>query len=165
MARPVPAFLAALGTALVLSAGTAAVSAAAVSSGGLAVSSTSAPAPASSSQAPAPAKARASSTAVGAQRTWTGRTSPVDLPGTGIERGDRLPAGSVLVYRAVDVPRREKRRVRLVVPRGKAIVTAAQSGAFGSGVVNRDYVGTRSVTIRVGGGTAGAEGRLYAYAR
>lgn len=112
-----------------------------------------------------PVTATAQTPAVGPQQTWTKKTSPVDLPGTGIEQGDRLPKGSVLVYRTIDVPKREKRRVQLVVPKGKKIVTAAQSGAFGSGVVNDDYVGTRSVTIRVGGGTKGAEGRLYAYAR
>ena len=164
MFRTVPSVAAvAVGTGLALS-GAAVVattaSAAGPSSGGLAVSS----APATT--APSAAGTRAtSSSAVGPQQTWGKKTSPVGLPGTGIEQGDRLPKGSILVYRSVDVPKREKRRVKLVVPKGKAIVTAAQSGAFGSGVVNRDYVGTRSVTIRVGGGTNGAEGRLYAYAR
>lgn len=155
MFRPIPSFVAVVATTGLALGGGAAVAAASsddASTGGLAVSSIM-------------PRASAPSPAVGPQKTWTGKTAPVDLPGTGIEQGDRLPKGSVLVYRAIDVPKRQKRRVQLVVPKGKAIVTAAQSGAFGSGVVNDDYVGKRSVTIRVGGGTKGAEGRLYAYAR
>lgn len=154
MARPITPILAAVGAtaALTVVAATSS-SAASPSTGGLTVSSV-------------PANVRAtSSPAVGPQQTWTRKTSPVDLPGTGIERGDRLPKGSVLVYRQIDIPKREKRRVRLVVPKGKKIETAAQSGSFGSGVINRDYVGTRSVTIRAAGGQNGAQGRLYAYAR
>lgn len=185
MFRPVPSFVATVAaTGLALGAGAAmatASSAAAPSTGGLAVSAapTSAPA-AATTTAPAAAttsgsaaattgasaaRAATSSPAVGPQKTWTGKTAPVDLPGTGIEQGDRLPKGSVLVYRQVDIPKGEKRRVRLVVPKGKKIETAAQSGSFGSGVINRDYVGTRSVTIRAAGGQKGAEGRLYAFAR
>lgn len=112
-----------------------------------------------------PAVATADAPAVGKQKTWTKKTSPVDIPSTGIERGDRLPKDSVLVYRSIDVPEGKKRRVRLVVPKGRELVTAAQSGSFGAGVVDDDYVGNRSVTIRVAGGRDGAEGRLYAYAR
>lgn len=158
MFRTVPSFAAAVvGAGLALGGGAAvatASSAAVAPPGGLAVSSV-----------PTSKVATPSSAAVGPQKTWTGKTAPVDLPGTGIEQGDRLPKGAVLVYRSIDVPKGEKRRVKLVVPKSKAIVTAAQSGAFGSGVVDKDYVGKRSVTIRVGGGTKGAEGRLYAYAR
>lgn len=157
MLRSVPSFIATAGVALALSAVAATSSSAAPPTGGLAVSS--APASTSSPRATAP------SPAVGPQKTWTGKTAPVDLPGTGIEQGDRLPKGSVLVYRQIDIPKRQKRRVRLIVPKGKKIETAAQSGSFGSGVVNRDYVGTRSVTIRAAGGQNGAQGRLYAYAR
>lgn len=157
MARPIRPIIATFGAALALSAAATASSSAAPSTGGLAVSS--------ASTSPASARATSSSSAVGPQKTWTGKTSPVDLPGTGIEQGDRLPKGSVLVYRQIDIPKREKRRVRLVVPKGKKIETAAQSGSFGSGVINRNYVGTRSVTIRAAGGTKGAEGRLYAFAR
>lgn len=164
MFRTVPSFAAAIvGAGFALGGGVTVATASAT--GGLTVSS----GPATTGVAtPAPAagtRAASSSAAVGPQKTWTRKTAPVDLPGTGIERGDRLPKGAVLVYRAIDVPKGEKRRVKLVVPKGKKIVTAAQSGAFGSGVVDKDYVGTRSVTIRVGGGTKGAEGRLYAYAR
>lgn len=154
MARSTTPILATVGAAVALSAAAAASSSAAIpTTGGLAVSSVSANARATSSPA------------VGPQQTWTKKTSPVDLPGTGIEQGDRLPKGSVLVYRQIDIPKGEKRRVRLVVPKGKKIETAAQSGSFGSGVINRNYVGTRSVTIRAAGGQKGAEGRLYAFAR
>jgi hypothetical protein len=154
MFRTVPSFaVVVVGAGFALGGASATSSAAVAPTGGLAVSS-----------APAP-KAATPSSAIGPQKTWTGKTAPVDLPGTGIQQGDRLPKGAVLVYRSIDVPKGEKRRAKLVVPKGKAIVTAAQSGAFGSGVVNKDYVGKRSVTIRVGGGTKGAEGRLYAYAR
>ena len=129
MARPITPILATVGATLALSAvATTSSSAAVPSSGGLAVSSA------------APRASTSSSAAVGPQKTWTGKTAPVDLPGTGIEQGDRLP-------------------------KGKKIETAAQSGSFGSGVINRNYVGTRSVTIRAAGGQKGAEGRLYAFAR
>lgn len=154
MARPITPILATVGATLALSAvATTSSSAAVPSSGGLAVASAT------------PRASTSSSPAVGPQKTWTGKTAPVDLPGTGIEQGDRLPKGSVLVYRQIDIPKGEKRRVRLVVPKGKKIETAAQSGSFGSGVINRNYVGTRSVTIRAAGGQKGAEGRLYAFAR
>ncbi|MFA4928315.1 MAG: hypothetical protein WC558_07350 [Patulibacter sp.] len=147
MTRSITPVLAVLGAGLALAAGPA-------------VAATSPTTPA----APAPTAAKAP--AVGPQKTWTKKTAPVDIPSTGIRRGDKLPKGSVLVYRAVNVPKGEKRRVRLVVPEGKKLVTAAQSGAFGSAVIGQtSYVGKRSVTTRVAGGRNGAEGRLYAYAR
>ncbi len=113
-----------------------------------------------------PAVATADAPAVGPQKTYTGRTAPLAIPSTGIRRGERLPKGSVLVYRTVDVPHGQRRRARLVVPKGKKLVTVAMSGAFGAVVVGRtDYVGHRSVTVRVAGGKDGARGRVYAYAR
>ncbi len=147
MTRSITPILAVVGAGLGLAAGsaTAATSSSTVETSTIATGSTAPP--------------------VGPQQTWTGKTSPVDLDGTGIEQGDRLPKGSVLVYRAINVPRGQRRRVRLVVPRGEQIVTAAQTGSFSSGVVNANYVGRRSVTIRVSGGQNGAVGRLYAYAR
>jgi len=149
MTRSITPVLAVLGAGLALAAGPA-------------VAATS---PTTSAATSAP-KAAAEAPAVGPQKTWTKKTAPVDIPSTGIRRGDKLPKGSVLVYRTVNVPKGEKRRVRLVVPEGKKLVTAAQDGAFGSAVIGQtSYVGKRSVTTRVAGGRNGAEGRLYAYAR
>jgi hypothetical protein len=150
MSRSITSVLAVVGAGLALSAGSAVA----------ATSST-----ASDGGSAAKAAKTSKSSAIGPQKTWTRKTAPVDIPSTGIRRGDRLPKGSVLVYRTVDVPKREKRRVRLVVPKGEKLVTVAQQGAFGSGVIGESYVGKRSVTIRVVGGRDGAEGRLYAYAR
>jgi hypothetical protein len=148
MTRSITPVLAVLGAGLALAAGPA-------------VAATSPTTP-----APAPAPKAAKAPAVGPQKTWTKKTAPVDIPSTGIRRSDKLPKGSVLVYRTVNVPKGEKRRVRLVVPEGKKLVTAAQEGAFGSAVIGQtSYVGKRSVTTRVAGGRNGAEGRLYAYAR
>ncbi|WP_210491040.1 hypothetical protein [Patulibacter sp. SYSU D01012] len=113
-----------------------------------------------------PAVATAAAPVVSPQKTWARRTTPVALPGTGIHVGQRLPAGAVLVYRTVHIPKGEHRDVRLVVPKGVRIVTAAQRGAFGSVAVGgAAYVGRRSVTIRAFGGRHGADGHVYAYAR
>jgi hypothetical protein len=86
---------------------------------------------------------------ISAQHTHTG-TAPVSVPGTGVHRGDKLPAGAKLVYRTVTLSRGQKPEVTLTAPAGKTVRGLAVSeGKVGFVVVRpRDYVGKRKVTVR-----------------
>jgi hypothetical protein len=88
---------------------------------------------------------------VSKQRTWTGATAPLTVPGTGIKKGARLPRGDRMVYRTVTLTRGQKLAVEITAPAGKRLrgLAVAENGRVGFTVVSpRHYVGHRAVEVR-----------------
>lgn len=107
----------------------------------------------------------------GLQRTWSGRTAPVSVPGNHLHRGDRIPKGAVLVSREVtSTGGNGSRRVVLTLPKGKHLTGIAQNeGAELTLQILKgepDYVGRRRTTVLAvtHRGRAGAV-TVYGYGR
>jgi hypothetical protein len=78
--------------------------------------------------------------------------SPVTIPGSGVQRGDRLARGQVLVRRLTFAVGGRRRIITLRCPSGTthAGLGAFEGGRIAFGVVDRgSYIGHRSVRVRV----------------
>src|SRR5687767_13560441 len=81
---------------------------------------------------------------------WTVGSALVDIPGTGIHKGDYMGAGARLVSKTVELEAGQSATVTLRASGDRRIAGAAVAGSsVGASVVDRDYVGTRKVTLRL----------------
>jgi hypothetical protein len=119
---------------------------------------------------------------VGPQRTWTGATAPLTIPGTGLHRGERIPRGERIVYRDVTVAGREVVDFALRAPAGTKIRAVAPDDPpappevdflvtnvrpRGQHTADRYYPGGTLATIRARARPAGSGAvteRIYALA-
>lgn len=103
------------------------------------------------------------------ERTWTGATAPLTIPGTGVKQGARLPHGASIVYRSVTLTHGQKANVALRAPAGTRLRGLANSGKVGFTVVSpRHYAGQRSVKVKAFAApkaTGRLTGRIYALVR
>ncbi|HEY3190933.1 MAG TPA: hypothetical protein VGJ70_25805 [Solirubrobacteraceae bacterium] len=107
---------------------------------------------------------------VSAQKTMAGKTAPLTIPGTGVKKGARLPAGARIVYRDVTLTKGQKPTLTLRAPAGKRLRGLAPTeGGVGFVVVRpASYTGKRAVTVRAYAApkaTGEVTGRIYALAR
>ena len=65
--------------------------------------------------------AAADAPVVGSQKTSTARTAPATIPGTGIQKGERLPNGARIVYRDVTIEGSQIARFTIKAPAGKRL--------------------------------------------
>ncbi|WP_022928378.1 hypothetical protein [Patulibacter americanus] len=112
--------------------------------------------------------ADASTPSVGPQKLFTGRTSPVSVPGTDADRGRPLRRGDRLVYREIVMRRGSKpRTTTLTVPTGTKLVGLAVSGGQNLQLApgSERYIGRRSVRLVVRYDRTTRNGRIYALGR
>jgi hypothetical protein len=108
---------------------------------------------------------------VSKERTWTGATAPLTVPGTGLKKGARLPRGDRIVFREVTLAKGQKVDLRIAAPAGKRLrgLAVAENGRVGFTVVSpRNYVGHRSVEVRAFAAphtTGTHSGRIFALVR
>ena len=77
-------------------------------------------------------------------------TAPLTIPGTGVKKGDKLPAGARIVHRDVTLEGRQTVRITLTAPKGDTIrgVGIPEGSDVGGVALTKDYVGRRRVVIR-----------------
>ena len=94
--------------------------------------------------------AAAAAPVVSAQHTSPARTAPVTIPGTGIQKGERLPSGARLIYRNVTLEGKQTVTFTLKAPAGKRLRGLVPgSGDVGFAVVGKSsYVGHTTVKVR-----------------
>ena len=114
--------------------------------------------------------AAADAPVVGAQHTSSARTAPVTIPGTGIQRGERLPSGARLIYRDVTLEGKQKVTFTLKAPSGKRLRgLVPKTGDVGFAVVDKgSYVGRTKVKVRSFANPKAAgevTGRIYGLVR
>ena len=103
------------------------------------------------------------------QGTLANKRSPVTFPGTGVRKGERLPAGSRVVFR--DVTLEGDQQARLVLRAGRDRVLRGLGTREGEDVgfttvTGRPYVGRRQVRVRAYRSAEGeVNGRIYALTR
>src|SRR5262245_53588442 len=108
---------------------------------------------------------------VSKQRTWSGAKAPLTVPGTGVKKGARLPAGDRIVFRTVTLAKGQKVDVTISAPAGKRLrgLAVAENGRIAFTVVSpRQYVGHRAVKIRAFAApheTGTHSGRIFALVR
>lgn len=107
---------------------------------------------------------------VSIQHTSPAKTAPVTIPGTGVHKGDRLPAGARLVYRNVTLEGEQTTTFAIKAPAGKRLRgLAPKNDDLGFEVVSRpDYGGRAKVRVRafVSPKADGpVDGRIYGLAR
>ncbi|HUR85602.1 MAG TPA: hypothetical protein VMY78_09670 [Solirubrobacteraceae bacterium] len=87
---------------------------------------------------------------VSAQKTSTATTAPLTIPGTGIQKGERLPSGARLVYRDVTLEGDQTATFNLEAPAGKRLRgLAPRSNSIGFSVVDKgDYSKRGKVRVR-----------------
>jgi hypothetical protein len=108
---------------------------------------------------------------VSKQRTWTGATAPLTIPGTGVKKGARLPRGDRVVFRTVTLAKGEKVDLTITAPAGKRLrgLAVAENGRVDFTVVSpRQYVGHRSVKVKAFAAphqTGTHSGRIFALVR
>ena len=115
--------------------------------------------------------AAADAPVVGAQHSSTAKTAPITIPGTGIQKGDRLPSGARIVFRDVTLQGKQTAKLTLRAPAGKTIRALAPKEGIDIGFVvttKGNYAGRRSVALRAyKNPKAGGEvtGRIYGLVR
>jgi hypothetical protein len=114
--------------------------------------------------------AAADAPVVSAQHTSPSRTAPVTIPGTGIQKGERLPSGARLIYRTVTLEGKQKVTFALKAPAGKRLRGLVPgSSDVGFAVVGQgSYVGHTTVKVRAFGNPHAAgevTGRIYGLVR
>jgi hypothetical protein len=114
--------------------------------------------------------AAAAAPVVSPQHTSTATKAPITIPGTGIQKGERLPSGARLIYRDVTLEGKQKVTFTLKAPAGKRLRGLVPgSSAVGFVVVGKgSYVGHTTVKVRSFGNphTAGeVTGRIYGLVR
>jgi hypothetical protein len=107
---------------------------------------------------------------VSAQHTSTATKAPITIPGTGIQKGERLPSGARLIYRDVTLEGKQKVTFTLKAPAGKRLRGLVPgSSDVGFVVVGKgSYAGHTTVKVRSFGNprTAGeVTGRIYGLVR
>jgi hypothetical protein len=114
--------------------------------------------------------AAAAAPVVSAQRTSAATKAPLTIPGTGIQKGERLPRGARLVYRDVTLEGKQTVRLALKAPSGKRVRgLVPKSGDVGFVVVDKgDYTKRSKVTLRAFANPKAAgevTGRIYGLVR
>jgi hypothetical protein len=114
--------------------------------------------------------AAADAPVVSAQHISPARTAPVTIPGTGIQKGERLPSGARLIYRTVTLEGKQKVTFTLKAPAGKRLrAFVPGSSDVGFAVVDKgSYVGHTKVNVRAFGNPRAAgevTGRIYGLVR
>ena len=114
--------------------------------------------------------AAADAPVVSAQHTSSATTAPLTIPGTGIQKGERLPSGARLIYRTVTLEGKQKVTFTLKAPAGTRLRGLVPSSSdVGFAVVDkRSYVGHTKVTLRAFGNPKAAgevTGRIYGLVR
>ena len=108
---------------------------------------------------------------VSKQHTSTAKSAPMDIAGTGLQKGDRLPAGARLVYRNVTLEDGQTVRFNIKAPDGKRLrALATREGQdVGFMVVDRgNYAGKTKVQVRAyanPNADGEVEGRIYGLVR
>jgi hypothetical protein len=115
--------------------------------------------------------AAADAPVVSSQHTSTTRTAPATIPGTGLQKGERLPSGARIVYRDVTLEGKQTARLTLRAPAGKRIrgLVPKEGSDVGFVVTTKgDSPGRREVALRAyKNPKAGGEvsGRIYGLVR
>lgn len=115
--------------------------------------------------------AAADAPVVGAQKTATARTAPATIPGTGVQKGERLPSGARIVYRDVTIEGNQIARFTIKAPAGKRLrgLAPREGSHVGFAVTSRgNYAGRTKVSLRAYKNPhAGGEvtGRIYGLVR
>jgi hypothetical protein len=114
--------------------------------------------------------AAADAPVVSAQRTSAATKAPLTIPGTGIQKGERLPRGARLVYRDVTLEGKQTARLALKAPSDKRVRgLVPKSGDVGFVVVDKgDYTKRSKVTLRAFANPKAAgevTGRIYGLVR
>lgn len=95
--------------------------------------------------------AAAAAPIVSKQRTSAATKAPLIIPGTGIEKGERLPRGARLVFRDVTLEGKQTARLTITAPAGKKLRGLAPREGQEVGFVvtdKRSYVGRTKVRLR-----------------
>jgi hypothetical protein len=93
----------------------------------------------------------AAAPSVSKERTVSGATAPVTVPGTGVKKGARLPRGDRMVFRTVTLTKGQKLDLTMSTPAGTRLrgLAVAENGRVDFTVVSpRHYVGHRSVKVK-----------------
>ena len=115
--------------------------------------------------------AAADAPVVSKQHTSTAQTAPVAVPGSGLQRGERLPSGARLVYRNVTLEGDQTATFNIKAPNGKRLrALATKEGQdVGFMVVDRgNYAGRTKVQVRAyanPNADGELEGRIYGLVR
>ena len=114
--------------------------------------------------------AAADAPVVSAQHTSSATRAPLTIPGTGIQKGERLPRGARLIYRDVTLEGKQTVTFTLKAPAGKRLRgLVPKTGDVGFVVADKgSYVGRRKVKVRsVANPKAVGEvsGRIYGLVR
>ena len=94
--------------------------------------------------------------------------APLTIPGTGVKKGDAIPAGGHIVFRSVTLEGKQQVRVTLKAPKGDVIrgVGMKEGSKVGGVVLTRYYVGKRTVVVKAfvapTAGDAEVTGNIYA---
>lgn len=105
------------------------------------------------------------------QHTSPAKTVPMEIPGTGLQRGDRLPSGARLVYRNVTLEGDQTARFNIRAPKGKRVRALATKEGQDVGfmvVDRRSYAGRTKVRVRAYANPNAAgevQGRIYGLVR
>jgi hypothetical protein len=108
---------------------------------------------------------------VSKQHTSTAKRAPMTIPGSGLQRGDRLPSGARLVYRDVTLEDGQTARLNIRAPDGKRLrgLATKEGQDVGFAVVDRTgYVGKTKVRVRAyanPNADGEVEGRIYGLVR
>jgi uncharacterized protein YcgI (DUF1989 family) len=95
--------------------------------------------------------AAAEAPVVGEQGTLGVTRAPVTFPGTGLQKGERLPSGARIVFRDVTVEGDQQATLRLRAAKGRTLRALAVREGDDLGIVvpqGRSYVGRRAVQLR-----------------
>ncbi len=88
---------------------------------------------------------------VGEQGTLSVTRAPVTFPGTGVQKGERLPRGARVVFRDVTVEGDQQANLRLRAAKGRTLRGLGIREGAQLGIVvpqNHRYVGRRAVQLR-----------------
>ena len=108
---------------------------------------------------------------VSKQHTSTAKRAPMTIPGSGVQRGERLPSGARLVYRDVTLEDGQTARFNIKAPGGKRLrgLATKEGQDVGFMVVDRgSYVGKTKVRVRAyanPNADGEVEGRIYGLVR
>ena len=108
---------------------------------------------------------------VSKQHTSNAKSAPLTIPGSGLQKGDRLPSGAVLVYRNVTLEGDQTATFNIKAIHGKRLrgLATREGQDVGFMVVNRrSYAGRTKVQVRAyanPNADGEVEGRIYGLVR